>query len=162
MARIFAIESSNVTLLEETGRKFMAGIFTLSRIYPDTLPALEELRRRGYRIGIVSNTPWGSSPNLWREELHRLGLVDLVDAAIFCGDVGWRKPAEPIFHRALQRLGATARETLFVGDDPHWDIAGPQRIGMQAALIDRLGRPGNFDGASIRSLDQVPALAASL
>jgi len=44
------------------------------------------------KTAIVSNSPWGSSANAWRHELMRHGLLERVDAAVFCGDVGWRKP----------------------------------------------------------------------
>src|ERR1700691_2214694 len=57
----------------------------------------------------------------WRQELQRRGLLDLVDEAIFCVDVGWRKPAPQIFEHALTRLGVAARRAVFVGDDVRWD-----------------------------------------
>ena len=57
--------------------------------------AYQALRSRGIKTAIVSNTPWGSPADAWRAELTRHGLLDKVDATVFCMDVGWRKP-----HRA--------------------------------------------------------------
>lgn len=121
----------------EACRRFMTPIFALAHLYNDVLPILETLRARGVKTAIVSNTPWGSPAVLWREELTRLGLMEAVDLIVFCTDCGWRKPARQIFDHTLQRLNATPEQCVFVGDDPRWDIAGPQTVGMEAVLIDR-------------------------
>ncbi len=121
----------------EACRRFLGPIFALARVYDDVLPTLDALRAQGVKMGIVSNTPWGSPAGLWREEMARLGLTDAVDVLVFCPDCGWRKPARPIFDHALARLGASPEQCVFVGDDPRWDIAGPQALGMEAVLIDR-------------------------
>ena len=95
------------------------------------------MRAQGIKTAIVSNTPWGSPAALWREELARLGLADAVDVLVFCPDCGWRKPARQIFDYALGKLKAMPEQCVFVGDDPRWDIAGPEAVGMAAVLIDR-------------------------
>jgi len=105
----------------------------------DAVPTLRELRGRGLKTGLVSNTPWGSPGALWREEIERLGLAGLFDALVFCSDVGWRKPDRRIFEFAMQKLDISAEECLFVGDDPRWDLVGPAGMGMEAVIIDRRG-----------------------
>ena len=42
--------------------------FKKGQYYSDSLPVLRELRQWGFKLGIVSNTPWGSPSFLWREE----------------------------------------------------------------------------------------------
>ena len=118
-------------------RAFMGPIFACTHLYDDVILALTKLRERGVQTAIVSNTPWGSPPALWLEEITRLGLADRVDLTIFCGDCGWRKPARQIFDYTLDKLGATPEQCLFIGDDPRWDIVGPQAVGIEALLIDR-------------------------
>lgn len=140
-------------------RRFLQPIFARGRPYEDTLPVLRRLRTLGIRTAIVSNTPWGSPAPLWHEEIARLGLSELVDAAVFCTDVGWRKPARQIFDRALEALGVAPHQALFVGDHPVWDIAGAQAVGMEAVLIDRQGTP--HDGA-ISNLYELLALLGIL
>ena len=87
----------------------------------------------------MSNTPWGSPAELWREELRRLGLAGLLDVTVFCRDVGWRKPARQFFDFALQKARATPPQCVLVGDNPRWDIAGAEANGIDAVLIDRTG-----------------------
>jgi len=38
----------------------------------------------------VSKHTLGGPADAWRAELERHGLIDKVDAAVFCMDVGWR------------------------------------------------------------------------
>ena len=45
------------------------------------------------------------------------------------------KPEPPIYHEALERIGAAARETLFISDDPLSDLRGAKRLGMRTALV---------------------------
>ncbi len=137
LRRIFPdVAWSEASAREACGR-FLRPIFALARVYDDVLPTLGALRARGVQTAIVSNTPWGSPASLWREELVRLGLDEVVDLTVFCGDCGWRKPARPIFDYTLGTLKATPDQCVFVGDDPRWDIAGPQALGIEAVLIDR-------------------------
>lgn len=158
LARIFSIDAVHEDLLANTARHFMAPIFGMGAVYADTLPALESLRGKGFKIGIVSNSPWGCPAGLLHAELERRRLTALVDAAIFCVEIGWRKPAPQIFQHALERMGAEAGRTLFVGDDRRWDVEGPQRIGMRAVLLDRDGRSSDAGVPSIRSLDEIQTL----
>ncbi len=137
-------------------RAFLKPIFALAHRYADTLPVLKALRAQGLALVIVSNTPWGSPAEPWREELARLGLQDAVDMTVFCRDVGWRKPARPIFRRALERLGLPPEACLFVGDHPVWDVEGPRRVGIKALRIDRGAAPGEPMGV-LRSLEELGA-----
>jgi FMN phosphatase YigB (HAD superfamily) len=82
------------------GTAFLKPIFAMARLDPQAVPLLEALRGRGIKTAIVSNTPWGSPADAWRAELTRHGLLDKVDAAVFCMDVGWRKPHRAPFDRA--------------------------------------------------------------
>jgi len=136
-------------------RRFMGPIFALARRYDDALPAVAALRRHGLKTGILSNSPWGSPAALWREELARHGLLDAVDAVVFCGDVGWRKPARQPFEFIMRLLDVAPQQCLFVGDDPRWDIAGPRGVGMDALLIDRHGEFPDADAPRTRSLHEV-------
>jgi putative hydrolase of the HAD superfamily len=138
LARIFGLSLvDNPSLAGALCERFLSPIFAVGRLYEDTLTVLEELRSAGYRTAIVSNAPWGSPPELWRQELRRLGLAAFVDCVVLCGDVGWRKPAPHIFRHAAAQLGVTCSQCVFVGDELQWDITGSAAVGMRPVLIDR-------------------------
>lgn len=139
LVRIFQLDDSVQAsgLIMTMCRCFMKPIFARGYRYEDVLPTLEELRSRGFKTAIVSNTTWGSPANLWREEVERFGLDEHVDAVVFCRDVGWRKPARQIFEFTLEKLQVLPQHCIFVGDDPRWDLVGPRAVGIEAVLIDR-------------------------
>lgn len=140
--------------------RFLGPVFATGRVYGDTLPALARLRAARVPTAIVSNAPWGSPPDLWRDELRRLRLADAVDAVVLCGDVGWRKPAPEIFQHTAAKLGCRAEDCMFVGDDLRWDIEGSAAVGMRPVLIDRDGRHRQYEGERVVDLYGVLAALA--
>ncbi len=122
-------------MIEQLTSVFLEPIFATAQVSSDALPVLTALRQMGIRTAMVSNTPWGSSGHAWRSELGRHGLLGALDAIVFCTDVGWRKPHPAPFRRALEILDISAREALFVGDDPVWDVEGAIAAGLRPVLL---------------------------
>ena len=137
---------------------FLRPIFSVGRVYDDTLPVLHCLGGSGHPLAIVSNAPWGSPPDMWRAEIGRLGLSSLVDAVVLCGDVGWRKPAREIFEYSAAALDRAPEQCIFVGDDLRWDIAGGEAVGMRSILIDRDRRNRHYAGERVEDLEQLLAM----
>lgn len=140
-------------------RTFLKPIFSTAKLYDDTLPAIDNLKANGFRIGILSNCPWGAPSEPWIDELRRHGLLMRCEVAIFCADVGWRKPALPIFRRALNSFGCKPKDCLFIGDNPRWDIYGARRAKIAPILIDRKKHTDLSSVPVIRTLfDVMPLL----
>ena len=122
-------------LIERLAQAFLQPIFATAQVGHDALPVLLGLKRRGVKTGIVSNTPWGSPGRVWRSELARHELLTAVDAVVFCQDVGWRKPHPTPFRRALEMIGVAAKDAVFVGDNPVWDVEGAESAGLLPILL---------------------------
>ena len=103
-------------------------------VFPDTRPALELVRARGWRNVILSN----HVPEL-PEMVERLGLADLVDRVFTSAAMGYEKPHVAIFRAALKELGGVDQAWM-VGDNPLADIAGAQQAGLPAILVRRKER----------------------
>lgn len=119
------------------------------RVYEDVAETLGALRARGLRLAIVSN--WDSSlPRL----LERLGIDEAFEAILVSAIVGASKPDPHIFEAALRVLDLPAAAVLHVGDSDHDDYDGARAAGLDALLLDRLGRarPGVDAIASLRDL----------
>lgn len=84
----------------------------------------------------------------WRaEEGLRLDVGAFVSALHYASGIEPTvvgKPAASFFEMALQQLGATARETVMVGDDIRGDIAGAQSAGVRGLLV-RTGKYRSTD-----------------
>ena len=113
-------------------RRLCDGFSAHYPVHRDVLPTLQELRRRGYRLGIVTN---GSSYPQNRK-LDYAGLRPYVDAVLVGGDEGVQKPDPLIFRRAAARLGVPAECCAFVGDHPLTDINGAAAAGMSVIRKD--------------------------
>ena len=157
LIRIFQIDNADLSAktIDDMCRCFMKPIFSIAKLYDDSLPVLKELGTRKIKRVIVSNTPWGSPANLWREELTRLGLADHIENAFFCRDAGWRKPARQIFDFVLEKIQAKPQDCIFVGDDPRWDLIGPKGVGIDAIIIDRKFAMQDMVGKTINSLYEI-------
>jgi putative hydrolase of the HAD superfamily len=70
-----------------------------------------------------------------REQLRHVGLLPLLDAAVFSSEVGWRKPSPQIFRAALAALGARPQTTVHVGDRLREDVDGAHAVGMRAVRL---------------------------
>ncbi|WP_407570557.1 HAD family hydrolase [Deinococcus altitudinis] len=100
-------------------------------LMPHATEVLRTLRRRGLKLGVVTNG-WTARQ---LECLEALALRGLIDDVLVSEAVGLRKPDPAIFRLALSRLKVGADEALYVGDSPLNDVAGPQSAGMKAALF---------------------------
>jgi putative hydrolase of the HAD superfamily len=104
-------------------------------IFPDVLPALDELKARGLKLAAVSNWVW-QLPEL----LHSLKLVSHFDALAVSARVGFEKPHPEIFRHALRELDVRPGEVIHVGDHLDADVEGARGIGIEGVLIDRRDR----------------------
>ena len=125
-----------------------------TRVPEGTAAALRSLRDAGLTVGVISNSD-GTVAAL----LHAVGLDAVLDFVVDSGVVGVEKPDPAIFRLALGRAGVAAAEALFVGDVFAVDVVGARRAGLEAVLLDPLGR---YAGRGCRTARDVPALCAEL
>jgi HAD superfamily hydrolase (TIGR01509 family) len=125
-----------------------------ARPAPDALGTLEELRKRGIKVGLCSNAPF--PPEMIRRQLGRLGVAERTDAIVLSSEVGKRKPAPEIYAATLAALDAPAERTLFVGDQEVEDYDGPRRAGMRAVICTALAR--HAPGRGVPTIDHLGAV----
>jgi putative hydrolase of the HAD superfamily len=101
------------------------------RPFPDTRFTLEEFRRAGLRLGIVSNA-WPSLERTYRS----LGLRDFFDAFVISSKLGCLKPDPRIYRVAIEQIGVDPKSTIFVDDDADYVLAA-KSLGMLGAVIRR-------------------------
>jgi len=96
--------------------------------YPDVLEVLKILSRTDLLLGVIT----AGITIKQAEKLVRLKVVDyLAPEAIFISDqVGISKPNVKLYLRACSESGLAPQETMYVGDNPRYDIDPCNRIGM--------------------------------
>lgn len=121
-------------------------------LYDDVVPTLRALRRRRYRLGLVSNTH--RSLDAFRSHFE---LDELISGAVSSSDHGFNKPHPSIFRAALQLLDVEPGQALMVGDNYRHDIEGAMAVGMHGVLLRRAG--ARLDGAGDCGDAAVPVIA---
>ena len=98
--------------------------------YPDALPCLVELRRRGYRVGIAGNQPQSCEQFLREAEVD----VDCIGTS-----AGWgvRKPEPEFFARVVTEAGVDPDEIAYVGDRVDFDVVPARAAGIVAVHLRR-------------------------
>jgi len=106
--------------------------FALLRLFPETIPILIYLKKKGYRLGVISN---GLTIKQW-EKLIRLGLYHFFDDVVTSEEAEVEKPNNEIFKLALNRMDCEPHMSVMVGNKFSEDIMGAINIGMSAILVN--------------------------
>lgn len=116
-------------------------------LFDDVAEVLEQLARRGFRLGLVSNF----APTL-RTILDVHGIGHYFDPLVVSTEVGLEKPNPAIFTLALEQAGLSPGDVLYVGDHETNDIWAPREAGIDARRIHRYSSPSPGAMRSLREL----------
>ncbi|MBU6249504.1 MAG: pyrimidine 5'-nucleotidase [Xanthomonadaceae bacterium] len=132
---------------------FLHAMADICTLLPDARALLDALAGRA-RLGLVTN----GFTALQTARLERTGLLGRFDPVVISEQVGVAKPDPRIFDHALERMGHPPRgRVLMVGDNPHSDILGGLRAGLDTCWLNIHGHPAP-DG--IEPHHEVPSLAS--
>ncbi len=104
---------------------------TVLEPFPDALPTLGELGRRGVRMAVVSDA-WPELPALH----DRLGLGGYFEAYAISAVLGCNKPDPRMYRHASDALGLAPAQCLFVDDDPEL-VAAAIALGYAGRAVCR-------------------------
>ena len=130
------------------------------RPYPDAAPTLAELKRRGFRLGVIANQNPGTA-----QRLKDWDLLQYFDVVAPSAELGVAKPDPAIFRWALDQAGCSPSQAVMVGDRLDNDIAAAGRLGFHTVrLLRALGAYHEPQSAeelpehTIRALAELPEL----
>lgn len=89
---------------------------------------LQELKNRGILLGMITN----GFTEFQLLNIRALGIDKYMDIILVSEQEGLKKPEAEIFLRALERLGVSPEESVYVGDHPENDVVGARNVGMHA------------------------------
>ena len=98
----------------------------------DTADYMAELKRRGYRIYILSNLSVESY-----EYIRQYDFFQIPDGGVFSYQERSCKPEEKIYRTLLERYSLVPEETVFLDDNPD-NIAAADRLGIHGVLFTDL------------------------
>jgi 2-haloacid dehalogenase len=127
------------------------------RVFPEVPGALDQLRRDGWRLAILSNT----DPDLLAASIASMGVP--IDMSITAAEAGSYKPAPGHWQRFFELSGAERDRHAHVAASPFHDLMAAQRLGLPAVWINRLGEQSEFPrAAELTDLAPLPPTLARL
>lgn len=153
-----AVGAPSAPLAAAMARDFAARRRAAMQLFPDALPCLTGLRARGLVLGLVTN----GDAEMQRDKIARFDLRRFFDVVVIEGEFGVGKPDVRVYRHALDVLGVPPAAAWMVGDNLEWDVAAPQRLGLQGVWIDRGGAGipsgrGHRPDRIVRSLAELEA-----
>jgi len=134
-------------------------------IEEDALPALQALKQRGYRLGMISNT---SDDRNMQWIVDRWGLRPYFETVINSAAFGIRKPDLRIFQHALDQMKLRPEDAAMVGDYLETDVLGANQAGIYSIWITRRvqtipdGELAIQPQAIVSTLHEIPDLLAEI
>ena len=103
--------------------------------FPFTIPVLNELKNKGYKIGLITN----GDHTLQMRKLEMLSLESIFDEIIISHDYGTDKPDRLLFDKMGELLGIPNNEMMYVGDHPLNDVDASRRAGYTPVWVRTSG-----------------------
>jgi len=117
--------------------------------FPEVPAALTELRARGWKLGILSNT----DPDYLAASIALLGVQ--IDETVTASEIGSYKPALAHWETFFRRTGADRARHVHVAASLFHDVQPCAALGLPCVWIDRLGETSDLPRAA-----QLPDLRA--
>ena len=119
--------------------------------FPEVPEALAELRERGWRLAILSNT----DPDLLDASLRNVGVP--ADLRITASEAGSYKPAQGHWKVLFEHPGFDRARHVHVAASLYHDIAPAMELGLTAVWINRLGETSDLPrAAELADLSRLP------
>ncbi|MDB4558963.1 HAD hydrolase-like protein [Amylibacter sp.] len=99
-------------------------------LYPSVVPVLEELKRRGFALGICTNKPEGLAETL----MGQLGIRDMFGALLGADTLPVRKPDPEHLWETIRRVGGDLGRSALIGDTDN-DRSAARNANVPSVLV---------------------------
>ncbi|GAA5192966.1 hypothetical protein GCM10023322_53710 [Rugosimonospora acidiphila] len=139
----------------------VAAVRADTRLRPEAVPVLTDLRQRGLLTGVVSDC-CHELPVF----LPSLPVAPLLSTCVYSVELAAAKPDPLMYLAACERLGVRPRQCLYVGDGGSRELSGAEAVGMTAIRLAapdlvghlRFNTDDDWVGPEITSLSELPGL----
>ena len=158
------LRKTNNSLPDEVAEKALRAMYAVTqtnwRVERDAVATLRILRKRGYRLGAVSNV---SDEKNALEILDKARMRSAFEVVITSEAHGRRKPAASIFQAALDHFQVEAPTAVMIGDSYEADILGAHALGLSTIWFTKYAvalraEPSVRPDATLRELSDIPVL----
>ena len=126
------------------------------RAFPEVQTALAEARRRGWKLGVLSNT----DVDFIAASQVQIGIT--FNEVIVAGEIGSYKPAQKHWQEFFTRTRSPREGHVHVAASLFHDIAPANQLRLQSIWINRLGETATDGARPTRELHDLFALPEAL
>jgi HAD superfamily hydrolase (TIGR01509 family) len=130
LIREFVGDEETVEKIQDLHSEFYAELQEYGHPLPGAKELISSLKERGYEVWLVTS----AKDEELEHHMQELEAEDSVDGVVNSSAVENAKPAPDIFEEALRRAGATADETVTVGDAV-WDVEAAREAGIRTVAV---------------------------
>ena len=121
------------------------------KLYPDTVPVLNELKKRGKKIYLLSN----AQTIFTIPEMEMTGIYDYFDDIFISSDYGMKKPQKEFMEQLLEEYHINPDEALMIGNEIQSDCAPAAACGVPSVFLNTGHYPDEIIRKQIK--DNLPA-----
>jgi len=138
---VLEIVFERLTIPDRTLARKIADCFSIRReekiyLFPGAKETLDYFKEKDISLALMTN---GESEKQ-RNKIHRFGLDKYFSSILIEGEMGFGKPDDRVYIRALNELELEPEEVWAVGDNLDWDVYGPQKLGIFSIWNDYSGK----------------------
>jgi putative hydrolase of the HAD superfamily len=125
-----------------------------SKLFPEARELLQELKRRGIKIGLLTDTDF--LPGVKERRIRRSGVLRWIDRYLIAGEHTREvKPSPKPLLLLIEKLGVKREECIYVGDKPFSDVPTGRKAGVRTLWLDRGRWNSKLRCKKIKSLREV-------
>ena len=118
--------------------KYIPNLFKVNidcvNIFDYTIPMIQDLKDKGYKVYFLSNWSAWTHDLLIRE--GKFDFLSMMDGGVFSFSVGYMKPHEEIYKILLNRYKIDPEKAIFF-DDKEENIKAAKKLGIKGVVFDR-------------------------
>ena len=120
------LEVDPISLAHEMADTYSVQREKLIQFFPKAEDTLNYLTAHKVSLALMTN----GDARKQRDKVRRFRLERFFKTILIEGELGYGKPEEAVYLRALDDLALNPAEVWSVGDHLEWDVAAPQKLGI--------------------------------
>ena len=126
----FVDDEETAEKIQNLHSEFYEGFQKFGHPLPGAKELVTSLKERGYEVWFVTS----AKDEELEHHMQELGADGNIDGVVNSSAVENPKPAPDIFEETLRRAGATADETVAIGD-ARWDVQAAKAAGIRTVAV---------------------------
>ena len=148
-------KSMKVFGIDMSMKNDLLNLYKVLSPYPEVKEVLESLKRRNFKLAILSN----GTPALLNELVASNGLNNLFDDLFSIEEVGIYKPSAKVYDMPINKYDVKSSEITFLSANT-WDVSGGGNYGYDSVWVNR--NQAIFDNLDYKPKKQINNLTQLL